>query len=190
MRYIQKGGLSSTHGEDSTDVKVGWAENILIPSCHVCYRNSPHFPPNKKQKRDKAHLRRGKPHGLGDKSYREAFSRFSAAAEPLQPFCSNWPEQELETVESVVTGKGGGAPPCHVTFNNKTNWSHFTSLRPGVSMTTAAPPSLPSLCCLYASARSRAWTRLPSPPPPLLPPLFLTVYGVDSTKKVRTYKSQ
>lgn len=46
-------------------------------------------PPNKKQKRDNAHLRRGKPHGLGDKSYREAFSRFSAAAEPLQPFCSN-----------------------------------------------------------------------------------------------------
>lgn len=164
MRYIQKGGgLSSTHEEDSTDVKVGWAENILIPSCHVCYRNSPHFPPNKKQKRDKAHLRRGKPHGLGDKSYREAFSRFSAAAEPLQPFCSNWPEQELETVESVVTGKGGGAPPCHVIFNNKTNWSHFTSLRPGVSMTTAAPPSLPSLCCSLQLAAVRGLASLHLP---------------------------
>lgn len=121
MRHIQKGGLSSTRGEDSTDVKVGWAENILIPSCHVCYRNSPHSPPNKKQKRDKAHLRRGKPHGLGDKSYREAFSRFSAAAEPLQPFCSNWPEQELETVESVVTGEGGRSStlPCDLQQQNK-----------------------------------------------------------------------
>lgn len=76
------------------------------------------------------------------------FSRNSAAAaaEPLQPFCRNWPELEPETVELVITGGGGrkvgeewgGASPCHVTFNNKTNYPSSSPPSPPlrVSMTT------------------------------------------------------
>ncbi len=73
-------------------------------SCHVWLLKFRVFP--RAQRDEGANLSCEAPEGI-NKSYHEAFRRFSLAAEPLQPFCSNWPEQQLETVESVVTGGGG-----------------------------------------------------------------------------------
>lgn len=66
---------------ESAGVKVGRAQNILTRkrSCHFSLLTSAFF-------RKHEATRRKVP---GVNSYREAFSGFPSAAEPLQPFCSN-----------------------------------------------------------------------------------------------------
>lgn len=83
------------------------------------------------------------------KSYHETFKGFSLTAEPLQPFCSNWPEQQPETVESVVTGEGEGLP--HATwssitkqtgpiFRSPTPWRFHDNCSPSITSPLRADP--------------------------------------------------
>lgn len=83
------------------------------------------------------------------KSYHETFKGFSLTAEPLQPFCSNWPEQQPETVESVVTGEGEGLPLAtwsSITkqtgpiFRSPTPWRFHDNCSPSITSPLRADP--------------------------------------------------
>lgn len=83
------------------------------------------------------------------KSYHETFKGFSLTAEPLQPFCSNWPEQQPETVESVVTGEGEGLPLAtwsSITkqtgpiFRSPTSWRFHDNCSPSITSPLRADP--------------------------------------------------